>query len=63
VYDVVKQLGCLLRYSLDKGFVFDPLREFVDVDINPAEFSWRRLERYDHIQPPACKGPRYRNRL
>jgi hypothetical protein len=49
MYDVVKQLSCLLRYSLDKGFVFDPLGEFVNADVNLAEFSWRMLERYDHI--------------
>ena len=61
--DVIKQLGYLLRCSLDQGFVFDPLGEFVDTDIDPAETSWRGLEGPNHIQSLACKGPRHRNRL
>ena len=61
--DVIKQLGCLLRCSLDQKFVFDPLGEFVNADIDPAETSWRRLERSNHIQSPACKGPRRRDHL
>ena len=63
VSDVVKQLDCLLRYSLDQGFVFDPLGEFVDVDVDPAETSRHGLEGPDHIQSLACKGPRHRNHL
>jgi len=47
--DVVKQLGCLLRCSLDQGFVFDPLGEFVDVDVDTAETYSHGLEGPDHI--------------
>ena len=61
--DVVKQLGCFLCYSLDQGFVFDPLGEFVNADVGPAKTSRRRLEWSNHIQSPACKGPRRRDRL
>ena len=61
--DVVKQLGYLLCCSLGQGFVFDPLREFVDVDVDLAETSWHGLEGTDYIQSLACEGPRHRNRL
>ena len=61
--DVIEQLSCLLRCSLDQGFVFDLLREFVDVDLDLVETSRRGLEGPDHIQSPACKGPSHRNRL
>ena len=61
--DVVKQLSCLLCCSLDQGFVFDSLGEFVDADIDPAETYRRGFERSDDIQSPACKGPRCRNHL
>ena len=60
---VIKQLGCLLRCSLDQGFVFDPLEEFVDADIDPAETSWREIEGLNHIQSLASEEPRRRNRL
>jgi hypothetical protein len=63
MYDVVEQLGCLLRCGLYKGFVFDPLGENVNVDIDPVESSWCRLEWPNHIQSPTCKGLRSRNRL
>jgi hypothetical protein len=63
VYDVIKQLDCLLRCGLGKGFVFNPLGKLVDADVDLAESSKRGLERTDHIQSPACKGPRRRNRL
>ena len=49
--------------SLDQGFVFDPLGEFVDADIDPTETSRHGVEGPDHIQSPACEGPRCRNRL
>ena len=61
--DVVKQLSCLLRCSLDPGFVFDPLGEFVVADVDLAKTSRCGLEGLDHIQSPACEGPRHRNRL
>ena len=61
--DVIKQLSRLLHCSLDQGFVFDPLGEFVDVDVDPAETSRHGLEGPDHIQSLACKGPRRMNRL
>ena len=48
---------------MDQGFVFDPLGEFVVADVDLAETFRRGLERPDHIQSPACKGPRRRNRL
>ena len=35
--DVVKQFSCFLCYSLDLGFVFDPLGEFVNADIDPVK--------------------------
>ena len=60
---VVEQLGCFLRCSLDQGFVIDPFGEFVNADVDPAETSRRGLERLDHIQSLACKGPRCRDRL
>ena len=61
--DVVEQVSYFLRCSLDQGFVFDPLEEFVDADIDPAETSRRGFVGPDHIQPLACEGPRCRNRL
>ena len=61
--DVTKQLGCFLCYNLDQGFVIDPFGEFVNADVDPAETSRRGLERLDHIQSLACKGPRCRNHL
>ena len=60
---VIEQLGCFLRCSLDQGFVIDPFGEFVNADVDPAETSRRGLERLDHIQSLACKGPRCRDRL
>jgi len=63
MYDVIEQLSCLFCCDLDKGFVFDPLGELVDADIDLAESSWRRLEWLDHIQSLACKGPWSRNHL
>ena len=39
MYDVIEQLSFLLRYCLDKGFVFNPLGELVDADLDPAESS------------------------
>jgi len=63
VNDVIKQLCCLLRCSLDQGFIFDPLGEFVDVDVDPSEASQRKLEGSDHIKSLACEGPRCKNRL
>ena len=56
--DVIKQLGCFLCCSLDQGFVFNPLGEFVNVDVDPMETSRRRLEWSNHIESLACKGPR-----
>ena len=61
--DVVKQLGCLLCCSLDQGFVFHPLGEFVDTDIDPTEASQCGLEGSNQFKSPACDGPRHRNRL
>ena len=55
--DVVEQLGWLLRYSLDQGFVLDLVGKFVDADVDPAETSQHGLEWPDHIQSLACKGP------
>ena len=60
--DVFKQLGCFLCCSLNEGFVLDPLRELVDVDIDLVEPSWHGLKGLDHIQSLAYKGPRCRNR-
>ena len=48
---------------MDHGFVFNPFDEFFNADVDPAETSWRGLEWPDHIQSPACKGPRCRDRL
>ena len=61
--DVVKQLGCLLCCSLDQGFIFDALGEFVDADVDPMEASRRGLEGSDHIKSPACEGLRCKNHL
>ena len=61
--NVIKQLGRLLRCSLDQGFIFDPLGQFVNADVDPAEASRRGLEGSDHVQSPACEGPRGWNRL
>ena len=61
--DVVNQLGCFLCCSLDQGFVFDLVGEFINVDVDPVETSQRGLEQPNHIESLACKGPRCRNRL
>ena len=61
--NIIKQLACLLFYGLDKWFVFDPLGEFVDADVDVAKTSRRGLEWPNHIQSLACKEPRCRNRL
>jgi len=60
---VIEQVGCFLHCSLDQGFVFDPLGEFINADVDLAETSWHGLERSNHIQSPVCKGPRCRNHL
>ena len=49
VDDVVKQLDCFLCYSLDQGFVFDLLGEFVNADIDQVKASQRGLEWSNHI--------------
>jgi hypothetical protein len=61
--DVVEQLGSLLCSSLYKGLVFDPFREFVDANVDPAKASWSWLEWPSYVQSPACKGPRSGYRL
>jgi len=57
VDDIFKELDCLLYSGRDKRFVFDPLREFVNGDVYVAKTAWRRLERPNHVQSPACKRP------
>jgi len=47
--DVIEQLYCLLRCSLDHGFILDPLGKFVNADIDLAESFLGGLEGPDHI--------------
>ena len=57
VYDVLKELDCFFSSSCDEWFVFDPFGELIDGDVHVPETSWRRFERPDHIQSPACERP------
>ena len=57
VYDVFKELNCFLSSGYDEWFVLDPLGELIDGDVHVPETSWRRFERPDHIQSPACEWP------
>jgi hypothetical protein len=57
MYNVLQQVGCLFCYSHDEWFVFNPLGEFVNGDINISKTSWGWLERPYHVQSPACKRP------
>ena len=58
MYDVLKQLGYLLRSCGDKGLVLNPLGELINGDIYVFEASRNWIEGPDHVQSPACKGPR-----
>jgi len=58
MHDVLQQLGCLLGGCGDEGLVLNPLEEFVDGDVYIFETSKSWLERPDHVQSPACEGPR-----
>ena len=58
VYDIFKELDCFLCSSQDERFILDPLGELVDGDVHMSETTWRRLERTDHVQSPACERPR-----
>ena len=56
--DIFEELDCLLCNSQNKRLVFDPLRELVNGNIYIPKTAWRRLERPDHVESPACKRPR-----
>ena len=58
VDDIFKELDYLLCGGRDKRFILDPLGELVNGDIYILETTWRWLERPNHIQSPACEGPR-----
>ena len=49
MYDVVEQISCLLYSGLDKWFVFDPLGEFFNADVDLAKTPRHGLEWADHI--------------
>ena len=57
VDDIFEVLDCFLCSSRDERFILDPLGELVNIDVNVPEATWRWLERPNHIQSPACKGP------
>ena len=61
--DIFEELDYFLCSSRDEWFILDPLGELVDGDVYIPEATWRWLERPDHIQSPACEGPRGWNRL
>ena len=61
--DVIEELRCFLCYRLDKRLVLNPLREFVNSDINPSESTGGILEWPNHVQSLACEWPRGGNRL
>ena len=42
--DVVEEFRCFLCCRLDERLVLDPLKEFVNSDINPSEFTRGFLE-------------------
>jgi len=54
--NVIEQLGCLLRCSLDQGFILDPLGKFVDADVDPMESSWVGLKGLIISSPQHVKG-------
>ena len=56
--DIFEELDCLLCSGRNKRLVFDPLGELVNGDVYVRKTTWRRLERPDHVQSPACKRPR-----
>ena len=58
VDDIFKELDCFLCSSRDEWFILYPLGELIDGNIYVPETTWRWLERPDHIQSPASKGPR-----
>ena len=58
VDDIFKELDCLLCSCRNKWLVFDPLGELVNGDVYIPKTTWRRLERPDHVQSPACKRSR-----
>ena len=47
--DVIEELQYFLCYRLDEWLVFDPLRDFVNSDINPSEFTEGDLEWPNHV--------------
>jgi hypothetical protein len=63
VKNIIKELGCLLRYRCDKRFVLNPLRKLVNGNINIFESTRGYLERPNHIQSPACEWLRGWDRL
>ena len=56
--DIFEELDCLLYSGRNKRLVFDALGELVNGDVYVPKTAWRRLERPDHAQSPACKRPR-----
>ena len=63
MHDVLKQFGYLLCGCSGEWFIFDPLGELINGDIYVFEASQSWLERSDHVQSPACEGPRCRDGL
>ena len=57
VDDVFEELDCFLCSSRDERFILDPLGELINGDINVPETTWCWLERPNHVQSPAHKGP------
>ena len=57
VDNVFEELDCFLCSSRDERFILNPLGELINGDIYVLEATWHWLERPNHIQSPACKGP------
>jgi len=53
--DIFEEFNCLLCSGQNKRLVFDPLGELVNDNIYIPKTTWRRLERSDYVQSPACK--------
>ena len=58
VDDIFEELDCLFCSSRDERFILNPLGELINGNIYVLEATWRWLERPNHIQSLACKGPR-----
>ena len=58
VDDIFEVLDCLLCSSGNKRLVFDPLGKLINGDIHVPDTTRCWLERADHVQSPACEGPR-----